>query len=305
MAVCDVCGEEVALPFKCSYCGGTFCAEHRLPENHRCEKAEESKTSVSERHREAPYVPDSEEPSQPMKIRYDIRISGPPGKPRKSGFSLLPRVSMLILAAIFVVFVVQFLAQVALGPNYYSYGDQGTFLYYLAPSLGTVFTRPWTLITSIFAHGSFMHLLLNEMVLFFFGPALEARIGARRFIYLFFGAGILAGVAQLMFIPPYTILLGASGAILGVLGALTILAPRLPVLLFFFIPLPLWVATLGFGVLSAFFAFAAPGGSIAHMAHFVGMVVGLIYGYKLKRDAKRNQGEGMKKLLGSLLRPRA
>jgi len=67
---------------------------------------------------------------------------------------------------------------------------------------------------------------------------------------------------------------------------LTILAPNLPVLLFFFIPMKLWIVTLGYGVISAVLAFTGTGGSIGHMAHFAGIIVGLIYGYKLKREGR-------------------
>jgi membrane associated rhomboid family serine protease len=68
------------------------------------------------------------------------------------------------------------------------------------------------------------------------------------------------------------------------MGALTALAPRTPVLLFFIIPMPLWVATAGFGVLSALLALTGYGGSIAHTAHLTGIIVGLAYGYRIRRE---------------------
>ena len=200
---------------------------------------------------------------------------------------LLRQASVVILLVIFAVFIVQLIAQAALGPAYYRLGDYNTFLYYLTPSPATVLARPWTLLTSIFAHGGFAHLLVNGIVLFSLGPVLEMRIGRRRFVYLFLGAGILAGAAQLLVIPSNIVVLGASGAILGVLGTLTVLAPRLLVLLFFFVPMQLWMVTLVFGGLSALLVFTTQGGSIAHMAHFTGLVVGLVYGYKLQRKERR------------------
>ena len=194
---------------------------------------------------------------------------------------------MVILLIIFVAFIGQSVAWAVLGPAYYTPGNQGTFLYYLAPSQATVLVRPWTLVTSIFLHAGFLHLLVNGMVLFFFGPTLEMRIGRRRFLYVFLGAGILAAAAQLLILSGDPVVLGASGAILGVLGSLTVLAPRIPVLLFFLIPMPLWVVTAGFGVLSAALVFFDPGAPIAHMAHLTGVVVGLAYGYKLKREERK------------------
>lgn len=300
MAVCDACGKEVALPFKCSYCGGTFCAEHRLPENHDCKgPAAVGPVESEESRRES--APDTQEgePSKPIQIRYDFDTCKPLEKPRRPKV-LFPLVSIVILVTIGLVFIVQLVAESALGPVYYTPGDYGSFLYYLATSRATVILRPWTLVTSIFAHGGFLHILFNGMVFLSFGPVLEARIGSKRFIILFFGSGILAGVAQLVFMAPDVVLLGASGAILGVLGTLTIFAPRLPVLLFFFIPLKLWMATLGFGILSVFLAVSEIGGSIANVAHFAGLIVGLAYGYKLKRDEKLKQSHVLNRMFKPL-----
>ena len=287
MVKCDVCGEETALPFKCRYCGGTFCSTHRLPENHSCKKLAEIKPPEREQiFREV--APEREEVPPPMEIRYKIMMPRVSRKrPRFFKDFLLRQASIAILLVIFAIFIVQLIAQAALGTAYYRPGDYDTFLYYLTPSPATVLARPWTLLTSIFAHGGFVHLLVNVIVLFSLGPVLEMRIGRKRFVYLFLGAGILAGAAQLIIIPSNIVVLGASGAILGVLGTLTVLIPRLPVLLFFFIPMQLWVVTLVFGGLSAFLVLTAWGGSIAHMAHFIGLVVGLVYGYKLQRKEKR------------------
>lgn len=234
-----------------------------------------------------------------MEIRYEIgapRVS----RRRPSFFRhfFLRWSSTVILLVILIAFIGQLVAKAVLGPAAYcTRGDYGTFLYYLMPSRATVLARPWTLITSIFLHGGFLHLFFNGIVLFFFGPALEMRIGRRKFLYVFFGAGILAGAAQLLVIPPDLVVLGASGAILGVLGTLTVLAPRLPVLLFFFIPMPLWVLTLGIGALSAILAPTTYGG-ISHMAHVTGLVVGLICGYKFKGEEERRYRRVFQRFFG-------
>ena len=286
MATCDVCGEEVALPFKCGYCGGTFCSKHRLPENHSCKRFSEAGSPKQEK-LDQDSIP-SREPEVPqIEIRYEIKA--PKSKVRSSFFRhfFLRWSSMAILLSLLVVFIGQLIAQSVLGPAYYQVGDYNTFLYYLTPSRAMVLARPWTLVTSIFLHAGFLHLFVNGLVLFSFGPVLEMRIGRRRFLYIFFGSGIIAGAAQILVIPPDVVVLGASGAILGALGTLTVLAPRLPVLLFFFIPMPLWVASLGFGILSAILAFFTIGGSIANMAHLTGLIVGFIYGYKLRRKERK------------------
>ena len=77
---------------------------------------------------------------------------------------------------------------------------------------------------------------------------------------------------------------GASGAIFAILGVLTVLNPGLKIYLYFFIPMPLWLFTLGFALLSVVF-FLSPGtasslgqGNVAHLAHLLGLVIGLGYG---------------------------
>lgn len=283
MAKCDLCGEETPLPFRCRRCGGTFCIKHRLPENHSCKATEGAERR--DLGRDITEIPAEREVlHKPVQLRYEIKFPMPPRR-RPSFFRdfVLRQASLTLLLIIFVVFVIQLAAEAMLGPAYFRPGDYGTFLYYLTLSPSTVIFRPWTLVTSIFAHGGFAHLLVNGIVLFSLGPVLEARIGRRKFVYLFLGSGILAGTAQILVIPPDFVVLGASGAILGVLGALTALAPRMRVLMFFLIPLQLWVVTLFFGALSAVLVLTNPGGSIAHMAHFTGLVVGLLYGYEYRR----------------------
>jgi membrane associated rhomboid family serine protease len=75
-------------------------------------------------------------------------------------------------------------------------------------------------------------------------------------------------------------MLGASGALYGVLGCLAIMAPEIRVLLFFVIPLSIKYAVILFALID--FMMMGSGDSIAHMAHLSGLVVGLIFGYMLK-----------------------
>jgi len=284
MATCDKCGEEVALPFKCRYCGGNFCFDHRLPENHGCKGKSEVKPPAKKEE-----IHTEESAPRPVTIR--LGFGSPMRIKRKRRHPFLRLSTFQIIILMLIAFIGQVIAEGILGRNYYIAGDHGTFLYYLTPSGATVLSRPWTLITSMFMHGGVLHMFVNLIVLLSFGPALEMRVGRRRFLLVYFGSGILAAAVQLLVIHPDVVVLGASGAILGVMGTLTMLAPRLPVLLFFFIPMPLWVATAGFGVISAIFALTGYGGSVAHLAHLTGIVVGVIYGYKIREDEKRKMRE--------------
>ena len=139
-----------------------------------------------------------------------------------------------------------------------------------------------TVLTSMFLHGSFAHLLGNLWFLWVFGPAVEGRLGFRRFIFLYLLSGLAAALLQGFSMPASAIpMVGASGAISGVLGAYLILFPRarvltvVPPLIFFFfwLPAPIY---LGYWILIqfAYAFFEAPG--VAWWAHIGGFVMGLI-----------------------------
>ena len=134
--------------------------------------------------------------------------------------------------------------------------------------------RPWTLITHMFVHANFDHLFWNMVVLFFFGMELERRVGERKFLQIYILSGIVAAIGQMMVAGGS--LVGASGALYGVMGCLAVIAPEISVLLFFVIPLSIRWAV----VLFALIDFLSMGSvdNIAHMAHIVGLLVGLAYG---------------------------
>ena len=142
-----------------------------------------------------------------------------------------------------------------------------------------VYSRPWILVTHLFMHADPYHLLFNMWALFLFGTVLEQKIGPKRFLMLYFSAGIIAGYLSSFFYPES---LGASGAIMGVIGTLVILMPDLPLLFFYFIPTPLWIAGIIYAALDIFGVFFPSG--VGNIAHLVGMGFGLLYGLHLKRQ---------------------
>ncbi|MCH7973778.1 MAG: rhomboid family intramembrane serine protease [Bacteroidetes bacterium] len=145
-----------------------------------------------------------------------------------------------------------------------------------------VFTRPWILLTSMFLHGGFNHIFFNMYALFLFGPMLEHRIGAKRFLIVYLGSGLIAGFLA-SFVYPAA--LGASGAIMGMIGALIIVMPHLRLLFFFFIPMPLWIAGIVWAFLDAIGVFYPSG--VGNVAHLVGMGAGLLYGLHLKQKKQQ------------------
>ncbi len=147
---------------------------------------------------------------------------------------------------------------------------------------GDVFARPWILLTSMFLHSGLNHLFFNMYALILFGPLLEQRIGAKRFLLVYLGSGLIAAFLS-SFV--YHASLGASGAIMGMIGALIILLPELRLLLFFIIPMPLWMAGIAWALLDMVGVFFPSG--VGNIAHLVGMGTGLLYGLRLKKERRK------------------
>jgi membrane associated rhomboid family serine protease len=157
------------------------------------------------------------------------------------------------------------------------------FVYnYLALNPDYVMQRPWTLLTHMFVHANFNHLLLNMLVLLFFGMELERRVGKTKFLEIYILSGIVAALAQMMVSGGY--LVGASGALYGVMGCLAMIAPEIRVLLFFAIPMSIRALVVLLVLLDLLF-FEAPD-NIAHMAHISGLLVGIAFGMMMKKQPK-------------------
>jgi len=147
----------------------------------------------------------------------------------------------------------------------------------------SVLEKPWTLITYMFVHANFDHLLWNMLFLFFFGLELERRVGERMFLAIYMLSGVVAALGQMVLTSGPMV--GASGALYGVMGALAIIAPEIRVLLFFILPLRIQHAVVVFALIDFLSLGAAD--SIAHMAHILGLVMGLAFGYALAGRQKR------------------
>jgi membrane associated rhomboid family serine protease len=157
----------------------------------------------------------------------------------------------------------------------------GNLIYILGLQPVSFLSRPWTIVTNLFIHSGVWHILANMITLYFFGSFLSRLIGVKKFLLVYFAGGILGNIVFILLPPsPFSIAIGASGAIFALAGVLVVLMPRLRVLLYFIIPLPLWVVVLVFFVIWSFL----PG--IAWQAHLGGLVFGLIAGYIFRRRAR-------------------
>ncbi len=142
--------------------------------------------------------------------------------------------------------------------------------------------QPWIFLTSIFLHADLMHLLYNMFALALFGAILEKIVGNKRFLAIFFVAGVFASAAAFFFYPAS---LGASGAIFGILGTLAILRPKMTVWLY--VPMPMIIAIFVWAAIDLL-GFFYPSG-IANAAHLTGLAIGLIAGFSLRKWFGENE----------------
>jgi len=152
--------------------------------------------------------------------------------------------------------------------------------------------EPWTILTSMFVHANIFHILGNMITLYFFGTYLTMLVGETKFFITYFLGGLLGGVFYvliLLYAPwskpldAYVGAIGASGAVFAVGGALAVLRPNQKVLLYFIIPMPLWVAVIGGFLVLSFIP------SVAWQAHLGGLVLGLIAGFLFRNRRERDR----------------
>lgn len=167
--------------------------------------------------------------------------------------------------------------------------------------------RPWQILTHMFMHGDLMHLFFNMFAVWMFGSKLEMVWGPRRFLFFYFVTGLGAALmhqawngfeiqrmmgtlmpyGQGMDLPGsvesilYTPVVGASGALFGVLGGFAMLFPNTEMLLIFFpIPIKAKYFVAFYGIAELWMGVANnPGDNMAHFAHLGGLIVGLILVY--------------------------
>lgn len=190
-----------------------------------------------------------------------------------------------VLAVIVVVFLAQSLLQLLADATGLIAGAAGLFA--LAPP---VEVRPWTLVTSVYAHAGVGHLTANAIALVLFGLLVERRTTRPRFHAFFLGVGIVAGLAEiylggLLFGGPVAVL-GASGAIFGLLGYV-LAGNALSEAVFDRFQLSARAQLALFVVVAAAVTIATGRPGVALIAHFTGLVLGLLAGRARLLDVDR------------------
>ena len=152
-------------------------------------------------------------------------------------------------------------------------------LFGLIPEL--FLSRPWTIVTNMFMHSGLWHFFANMLTLYFFGSYLSRLIGNSKFLFVYFGGGVLGNILYILLGEPLSIAVGASGAIFALGGALAVMRPKLRVVVFPIpVPLPLWIAVIGGFIILSFLPF------VAWQAHLGGLIIGFIAGYIFRRKER-------------------
>lgn len=221
----------------------------------------------------------------------------------------IPPVTRNLLFINIIIFMVQLMVE-------QRFGDQLSDLFGLHFYLAEDF-RVWQLLTYMFLHGSWAHVLLNMFSLWMFGRVIEQTMGQRRFLIYYFICGIGAGLCQELWqtgeyyyngfhlysaidlggsiLPMGDFLnqwvtIGASGACYGVLLAFGMTFPEERIMLLFPpIPMKAKYFVIGYAFVEAYSAFAS-NGNVAHFAHLGGMLFGWLYFVRCRRQAARSRG---------------
>jgi membrane associated rhomboid family serine protease len=140
----------------------------------------------------------------------------------------------------------------------------------------------WELVTYLFLHGGWFHIIFNMFALWMFGSDLERLWGGKKFLFYYFLTGIGAGIFDVTLsalfpspIPTFTI--GCSGAIYGLLLAYGMIFPDRPIFLYMLIPIKAkWFVAI-MGTIEFVSSFSTPGSGVSHLAHLGGMLCGFLY----------------------------
>jgi membrane associated rhomboid family serine protease len=192
------------------------------------------------------------------------------------GYGLTPVIKNLIIAMV-AVFLIQKIGEMGGLDFYFEY-----FIYYFAlvPILVWKKYFLWQLGTYIFLHGGIFHLLFNLLALWMFGGELENYLGSKKFLRYFLFCGIGAGICTVLFTPALyqrIPVIGASGAIYGLLLAYGWLFPNRLIYVYFLFPIPAKYFVIIFGLIEFFSSIQGPGGGVSHLTHLGGLLFGLIY----------------------------
>jgi len=188
-----------------------------------------------------------------------------------------------IVGTLILVNVALYLADGLLTPG--NPGQLGAITGHLAVNVGTL-TQPWMwwkFLTYGFAHDpSPQHILFNMFALFIFGRDIEMRYGRNEFLRLYLlllvvGSVVWTSLSKLSGVPSQANLIGASGAVVGIVVLYALNFPRRTLLLFFILPIPAWLLGVLLVAMDLFGAVARPDSGVAYTVHLAGAATAFLY----------------------------
>lgn len=164
----------------------------------------------------------------------------------------------------------------------------------------------YTLFTSMFIHENIIHILGNMLVFFFMGVAFEERIGRRKFLLIYLVTGVVGALTFVVLpldspVSSDTVLIGASGAIFGILGGFAYAYPwdeivmPVPIGIMIIMRIKVLYAAIIFALFETVLVVLSPGGSTAHSAHFGGLISGIVLAAVLVHGSKEHLKKPMQR----------
>jgi membrane associated rhomboid family serine protease len=201
---------------------------------------------------------------------------------RQIAYSFGPPLTRMVKRLIVVtsaVFLLTYIPLQVFGPDYFAYPFS-----WFALRASDVIHRfyLWELVTYLFLHGGWFHIIFNMFALWMFGSDLETLWGGRKFLFYYFLTGIGAGILDVTLsalLPPAipTATIGCSGAVYGLLLAYGMIFPDRPIYLYMIIPIKAkWFVAI-MGAIEFVSSFSTPGSGVSHVAHLGGMLFGFLY----------------------------
>jgi len=165
----------------------------------------------------------------------------------------------------------------------------------LIPGFLSMGKNAYSLLTSIYLHVDPFHIFFNMFALWTFGPECEREIGGRKFAILYHVAGLMGNLLHFMIDPAsLTIVVGASGAVFGIIAAFAVLFPLRPIFVLFFLPLllPATLLAILYFLVELVYELSGLNPYVAHWAHIGGLLAGFAFALVYKAVSRHSKQRG-------------
>lgn len=144
----------------------------------------------------------------------------------------------------------------------------------------------WVPFTALLIHGNIVHLILNSIALFFFGNALEPKVGNVKYLLIYLSGGVGGFLLSMLFYSPSIPIVGASGSIFAIMGAAMLLHPFELISYPYLVPLPIAFVGVLYSIKNVLDLASGREGNIAYIAHVGGLAIGVLLGLREEGSKK-------------------